>query len=184
MMYFDPNNVPKHKLISLIGEEIKSGVTGSTTYFIKFFESTETIEWIEHSKGIFQIFQKGLLLRIFKSNRSISIPIPFTQLKKFELCKGQETVKPIFLSPFWILLSFGVRVEIARYFKIKAREYSITPTILKIETQTFQLGLETNGYLFENQKNLFLGISEIKDLQIIVQTPNTTLGIASGSESL
>lgn len=173
MIYFESNNVPKSKTLPLIGEEVRSGVVGSTTYFIKSFESDETLEWLENSKGIFQIFKKGLLLRVFKSNKTISIPIPFTEINKLELCKGNETIRPIFLSPFWILLNLGVRTEIARYFRIKVREYLITPTRLRIEASTFRIELETNGYTFESQKDFYKLLTEIKDLRILQPAPNS-----------
>lgn len=173
MTYFESNKVPKSKTLPLIGEEVQLGVIGSTSYFIKSFESTEAMEWLENSKGIFQIFKKGVLLRVFKSNKTISIPILFTEINKLELCKGKETIRPIFLSPFWILLTLGVRTDIARYFRIKFREYSIAPTRLRIETRTFQIGLETNGYTFESQKDFFESLTEIKNLKISQPAPNS-----------
>ncbi|PZX49812.1 hypothetical protein [Algoriphagus chordae] len=56
MKYFATYEIPKHKLLPLIGEEVKNGITGSTTYFIKDFVSVESIELLKDSKGIFQIF--------------------------------------------------------------------------------------------------------------------------------
>lgn len=166
MKYFNSNDVHEHKLRPLIGEAVKNGVTGSTTFFIKSFESNETIALIDDSKAIFQTFTKGLLLRVFKNNRSISLPIPFTDIERFELRKGEEIIKPVFLFPMWILLKLGVQAEIARYFRLRVWEYSIDPTILQIETIDFKLVLETNGYTFGSQKNYFSKLTEIKDLKI------------------
>lgn len=167
MIYFESSYVPKSKTLPLIGEEIHFGVIGSTSYFIKSFESTESLGWLENSKGIFQIFKRGLLLRIFKSNKALSIPIPFAEISTFELHKGKEIIRPIFLSPFWLLLNLGVQIKIARYFRIKVREYSIGPTRISIETKTLRIELEANGYTFESQKALFESLTEIKGLRIV-----------------
>ncbi|SIN69938.1 hypothetical protein [Algoriphagus halophilus] len=151
---------------------MKNGLIGSTTYFIKSFDSVERIELMENAKGILQTFTNGLLLRVFKNNQSISIPIPFSDISKLELRKGQEIVEPIWLYPMWILLKLGVRIEIARYFRMRVGEYSIDPTVLEIETRDFKLGLETNGYTFDSQENYFSKFTEIKDLKIKKPVPN------------
>ncbi len=165
MMYFHSNDVPKHKLLPLIGEEVRGGITGSTTYFIKSFHSIETIELMEDSKGIFQAFTKGLLLRVFKNNRSISLPIPFKEIDMLELIKGTEVCAPYYFSPMWILLKLGIRLEIARYFA-NGSEYSIEPTTLIIQTQAFKLKLESNGFAYNSQADYFSKFGEIKALEI------------------
>jgi hypothetical protein len=79
--------------------------------------------------------------------------------------KGTEVCEPVYFSPMWILLKLGVRLEIARYFANRW-EYSIEPTTLIIQTQTFKLKLETNGFTFSSQADYFLKFSEIKALEI------------------
>lgn len=166
MTYFQSSDIPRRKLLPLIGEETKTGVRGSTTYFIKSFQSAEQIDLMEDSKGIFQLFSKGLLLRIFKNNRSISLPIPFDQIKRLELTKGEEVINPFFLSAMWVLLKLGVKIEIARYFKSFRREYGIKPSALEIETDSFKLRLETNGYTFNSQADFFSKLTEVNGLKI------------------
>jgi hypothetical protein len=166
MTYFYSYEVPKYKLFPLIGEEVKKGIVGSTAYFMKSFDSTEAIDLMENSKGIFQVFTKGLLLRVCKNNNSISLPIPFKEITKLELNKGDENVEPFLLSPMWILLKFGIKIEIARYFRIRLGEYSIGQTTLKIETLSFKLELQTNGYTFNSQDNFFSKLTEIENLNI------------------
>lgn len=88
MQYFISNDKNlKHKLSPIIGDALKSGIKGSTSYFIKLFEADESIEIMENAKGIFQAYTKGLLFITFKSNRSLSIPIPYNQIKKLVLKK-------------------------------------------------------------------------------------------------
>ncbi|WP_339754508.1 hypothetical protein [Algoriphagus aquimarinus] len=171
MKYFATYEIPKHKLLPLIGEEVKNGVTGSTTYFIKSFVSDESIELLKDSKGIFQIFSNGLLLRVFKNNRTISIPIPFNQIKRLELVKGNETIQPIFFFPMWILLKVGLRIDIARYFRLRYWEYKIEATILEIETHSATFKLETNGYTFNSQEEFFAKLTDIQELKIIKPIP-------------
>jgi len=155
MIYYQSNEVAKHKLYPILGEAVKTGVRGSANYFVKSFKANDEIPLITNSKGIFQNFTKGLLLRVYKNNRFISILIPFKSINQIELLKGVEKIQPIFLSPMWILLKLGISLEYARYFRIRISEYSVDPTRLILITDDFSLELETSGYNFESQKRFF-----------------------------
>gem|GEM_PF-5641620 len=147
----------------MLGEEKNYGIRGSTTYFIRHIllnTDDKSCEWIEGAKGIFQSFDKGLLLRVFKSNKSCSIAIPNEQVLSMAIYRGVEAVSPVFLTPFWLLLKLGVRVEIARYFVLYPREYSILPTKLRMVTKDFEMQLESNGFSFLSQKEYFSEISK------------------------
>lgn len=168
MQYLDSNDKNlKHKISPIIGDLLKSGIKGSTSYYIKLFEPDESIDLIENAKGIFQAYTKGLLLIIFKSNRSISIPITYSQIEKLELKKGQETTEPFFLSAMWMLLKLGVRIEVARYFRMHSSEYCIEPTELELQTDSFLIHLEANGYTFQSQEYFFSQFSEIEKFEIV-----------------
>ena len=155
MNYYLSNEVAKHKLYPILGEAVKTGIRGSANYFVKSFKAKEEIPLIEDSKGIFQVFTKGLLFRGYKNNRFISLPIPFNSINKFELLKGAEKVQPIFLSPMWILLKLGISLEYARYFRIRISEYSVGQTQLILKTAEFIIELETSGYSYESQERFF-----------------------------
>ncbi|PTB94074.1 hypothetical protein C9994_12415 [Marivirga lumbricoides] len=172
MHYFDSNESNlRHKLSPFIGEPLQSGIKGSTSYFIKQFEADTAINLLNDSKGIFQAYTKGLLLITFKSNRSLSIPIPYQQIKKLVLLKGQETIDPFFPSVMWMLLKLDVRIEIARYFRMHSSEYSIEPILLEIQTDSYLIHLETNGYTFQSQEAFFSQLTEIEKLRIIKSAP-------------
>lgn len=155
MIYFQSNEVAKHKLYPILGEAVKTGVSGSANYFVKSFKAKEEIPLIEDFKGIFQVFTKGLLFRGYKNNRFISLPIPFNRINKLELNKGAEKVQPIFLSPMWILLKLGISLEYARYFRASISEYSVGQTQLILKTAEFSMELETSGYSYESQERFF-----------------------------
>lgn len=155
MNYYLSNEVAKHTLYPIIGEAVKTGIRGSANYFVKSFKAKEDIPLLVDSKGIFQVFTKGLLFRGYKNNRFISILIPFKSINQFELNKGAEKVQPIFLSPMWVLLNLGVRLEYARYFRASISEYSVGQTQLILKTAEFSMELETSGYSYESQERFF-----------------------------
>lgn len=162
---FSPST-SNYQIQKLIGSEITEGVKGSTVYFIQSFYPKDSLWILENSKGIFQLYSKGLLLRTFKNNKEILITIPFDDVSKLELVKGKEIIRPLFFSPMWILLKIGVPVEIARYFRVMASEYSIDPTSLHVTTVSFQLNFQTNGYTFKGQNSFFSKLSDIDNLII------------------
>ena len=155
MIYYLSNEVAKHKLYPILGEAVKTGIRGSANYFLKSFKAKEEIPLLVDSKGIFQVFTKGLLFRGYKNNRFISLLIPFNSINKLELLKGAEKVQPIFLSPMWVLLNLGISLEYARYFRMRISEYSVDQTRLILMTDDFSLELETSGYNFESQERFF-----------------------------
>lgn len=163
MLLFDSYKPSKSEINRVLGKERNHGVRGSTTYFVMNFHRKgghKILDWMEGAKGIFESFEKGLLLRIFKSNKSSSIPIPHDEVLRVAIYKGVEAVSPAFLTPFWLLLKLGVRVEIARYFVLYPREYSILPTKLRMVTKDFEMQLESNGFSFLSQKEYFSEISK------------------------
>lgn len=171
MLHMESSFPNKSQISKVLGKEIRHGVRGSTTYFVTFFRyNTENIDldWLAGAKGIFQLFEKGILLRLFKSNKANAIPIPHQQFIRIEVEKGREIIEPALLSPFWILLKLGVRTEIARYFKLYPREYAITPTRLMIVTSDFELRLETNGHTYQSQKDFFLAFSKRYNLELLI----------------
>jgi hypothetical protein len=163
MLDIEPNCPSKSQITGVLGKKWDHGVRGSTTYFVMNFHGKgghKILDWMEGAKGIFESFEKGLLLRIFKSNKFSSIPIPHDQVLRMAIYKGVEAVSPVFLTPFWLLLKLGVRVEIARYFILYPREYSILPTKLSVVTKDFEMQLESNGFSFLSQKEYFSEISK------------------------
>lgn len=154
-MFFQEPNPPQRKLGPLIGEPVKQGVRGSSAWFIKAFRFEGHTECLENGKGLFQLFSKGLLFRVFKSNQRVSIAIPYEQIKKLELIIGEEHISPSFGSPMWFLLKLKVPVRIARYFRGSRREYRVDPIILLIDSNVIDLAMETSGYAYHGQKFFF-----------------------------
>lgn len=147
----------------LIGLPIRKGVVGSTTYYVRHCHvNGNPCDILAGHKAIFQLYSGGLLIRTFKSDKRMFVLLPYHDVVGFRLKKGDEEISPIMLSPFWILLKLGVKVEVARYFKAGNTEYSIAETRLEITLSTGKIILETNGYTFNGQARFFnkIGISE------------------------
>ncbi|MDX1427922.1 MAG: hypothetical protein R3206_08865 [Salegentibacter mishustinae] len=157
----------KHKLSQIIGSPFKSGIKGSTTYFVKEIESHVTVEVPDNSKAIFERYSKGLLITFFKSNKSSFLAIPFKEILELRLVKGKETVQPHFPSPMWILLRLGLKLDLARYFRLYTSEYRIEETVLLLRTGSIKIIFITNGYTFNGQSVFFSQLEEIPALQII-----------------
>lgn len=131
---------------------------GSASYFLKGLVGFDSkiFNQIENARCNFQVYQKGLLLRLNSSNQLFAIPILFEELKDFRLVKGDEKVSPFPLSPFWILLKFGVKLSIAKHFSIYLlKEYFINEMKICVRTEKFELVLESNGYKFYEQIKFF-----------------------------
>ncbi len=166
MKVFESENEIR-QITSLIGKPIKKGVVGSTTYYLKHIQDrSHSGKLLEDSKGIFELYSDGLLLRTFKSDKRKLIALPYSVITGIRLTKGREDVSPLLFSPFWVLLKLGVKVEIARYFKVTISEYRIEETALEITTNTGSIGLVTNGYTFPSQAKFFKMIKVLDKLQV------------------
>ena len=176
MEYFFGHEIPVRKLEPILGHPIKKGVRGTPTYFIK--ELTTDLDLsLDHlidGKGLFQLFQRGLLFRIFKNSETYTLTLKFDEISNLTLIKGRETISPIFLSLFWILLRLGVHIDIARYFSGPRREYRIEETVLEIRTSDFCCNLTTSSYTFNAQERFFSNLNSNNKIEII-KTPANTL---------
>ncbi len=129
---------------------------GSTSYFLKKFSSNaETQKLRINSKCNFQLYSKGVLLKAFYSTEVKAIPLPFKDITKIELIRGEEFVNPIFPSIMWFLLKLGVSILIARYFSLRLNQYSIEDMEMKITTSEYSILFTADGHLFESQDRLF-----------------------------
>ncbi|WP_421976034.1 hypothetical protein [Roseivirga seohaensis] len=158
----------RQKLLA-IGSPIKTRLKGSTSYYVKEFKSNDEGLFpkdILKRKAIFEIYTKGLLIHTFYVSDAIAIPIPFEEIKSIHLIRGEEQIAPIPFSLMWILLKFKVRVQIARYFRLRYSEYYIAETELKIETSSFSALLTSGGYTFEGQEKFFNKIKSSVNLTI------------------
>jgi len=172
MKYFSGHEILEHKLDQIIGRPVNSGIRGTTPYFIKELRSEELPEFLtlEDSKGIFQLFENGLLMRVFKSSNNHSIAISFNSLQKLSLIKGKEMINPRMYSLFWLLLKLGVSIDKARYFG-GWNEYRIDETKLILEADNFYCRMICSGLSFNSQARFFESLDknviEIKRLNSI-----------------
>lgn len=152
----------KKSIEKVIGETTKIDwkkpiAIGSSSFYLKSFlpknDSAQLIK--ENSKCSFEKYSKGILLRSNLSNKLSVLPINKSEIKYIKLIRGKESVKPMTLSPMWIMLKLGVSKLIARYFRIILGEYSIKEMKLKIETENQIMEFTQNGYIFERQLSFF-----------------------------
>ena len=139
----------------------KPKAIGSSSFYLKSFkaknDSAQLIK--ENSKCSFEKYSNGILLRSNLSNKLSVLPINKSEIKYIKLIRGKESVKPLTLSPMWIMLKLGISKLIARYFRIVLREYSINEMKLKIETENQIMEFTQNGYIFERQLSFFKNLN-------------------------
>lgn len=173
-MYYEENELSDRKIESILGKPLKKWIRGSDPFFIKYFKiiSDLNINSLTGYKGIFELYDGGLLLRAFKSDKRILIPIGLAGVEFIKIQKGQETIDPTPLYPMWILMKLGLSIEKARYFQIFGFEYNIQETLIYIKSQLFELKLGSNGYSFKGHEKFF-SRSRLNDKLIIVKpTPS------------
>lgn len=169
MNLFHGHKIPTYKTDPILGSPIRKGVRGTPNYFIKELTGERQIEQkdLVGAKGLFQLYQKGLLLRIYKNTNTWSLAIPFSEISKLRLTKGVETIRPRFMRPMWILLNLGVHKDVARYFAQYWGEYKIEDALLQINTECFSCELTTSSYTFNAQENFFSRLDLAGKIEIL-----------------
>lgn len=172
-MYYEENELPDRKIESILGKPVKEWIRGSDPFFIKYFKiiSDLKINSLTGYKGIFELYDGGLLLRAFKSDKRILIPIELAGIEYIKIQKGQEIIDPSPLYPMWILMKLGLSIEKARYFQIFGYEYSIQETLINIKSQLFEMKLGSNGYSFKGHEKFFLRLRLNDKLMIVKPAP-------------
>lgn len=145
-----------------IKEQFTNGTIGSALYRpLKVNLNSGVFSLIEqNSRGNFEKYKKGLLLRINKNQDLYFIAISYNEIDRIELKKGKEVISPLLFSPFRLLLNLGVPVRYARYFRIHLSEYSIERMTLKIVSNSESVVLDSNGYNYYGEKDYFKSIKE------------------------
>jgi len=162
-MILKEKEITNHNLNRLIGEPIKTDLknlksVGTTSFYLKNFKNKkDQMDSLKiDSKGNFELFEKGLLLRLNHSNKLLAIPIQINDLVKIKLTRGRELINPFPLSPMWILLKLGVSILYSRYFQLWwFNEYRIDEMNLIIETTEYEIKMIANSYSFESQQRFF-----------------------------
>ncbi len=133
---------------------------GNVNYFLKECEiNKKVIPELIDLRCSFEKYQKGLLMRISKGDLRKYLMIPYSEIERFELIKGKETINTEKYTPLWILLKTGVRLKYARYFAIgKINEHRIEELNLNLKMKDLKLNLIINGYSYESQNKLFKDI--------------------------
>lgn len=145
-------------------------ILGSTFYYVKSFKAKEISTPVHleiDSRCSFQKYDFGLLLYSTKSSSTTKAPIPYRAIKRVELIKGVEVIKPLPLSLMGIMLKLGVPLNTARYFKSRFNEYTIEDMILHIHTDRYEVGFIANGHTFESQLKFFQSIIPPEILSVV-----------------
>jgi len=145
---------------------------GSAGFYLKSFKSknTESENLKLDSKCNFEKRTGGILLRANYSNRLTAIPFQKEKIIEITITRGEESVNPVFLSPMWILLKFGISKLYARYFKIFISEYSIDQMELDLKSEEYEMKFIANGYLFERQLQFFENLNYQNKLRVNEKT--------------
>ncbi|WP_421750278.1 hypothetical protein [Croceimicrobium sp.] len=146
--------------------------SGTASLFLKEYNSTSRfLEGLTiGSKCNFELRPKGLLLHVSLQNQYQQIPIPFSEIKKLEIEKGAESIKPIPMFPMWILLKLGLSIRYARYFRLKAWEYTISELKLRLITELYDMSFQSNGYNYIALAQYFKWSNLNPDLIVLKKT--------------
>ena len=168
---YEEHQLSQWKLSKLIGDPITKGVRGSTGYFIEevhWKEATPTPFDLSMAKCNLQIYEKGLLMRCFYSNKQVLIPIAFSQMRAIEVNGGQETMSYRTFSLMRKLRSLGMSMRYARYFANKrgAHEYQVEALEVWLRTDFVLFRLSASGYHHRAQVDFFHSLDLGDKLQI------------------
>lgn len=173
---YEEHQLSQWKLSKLIGDPITKGVRGSTGYFIEevhWKEATPTPFDLSMAKCNFQIYEKGLLMRCFYSNKQVLIPIAFSQMRTIQVNGGQETI-PKHFSLMRFLVKSGVSMRYARYashFRFgrglgHLKGYKVEPLEIKLTTEFVTFQLTASGYDHTSQLIFFKSLNLGERLKI------------------
>ena len=172
-MILTEEHIEERKIEQSIGEQIKPCWTkpkpngGPGLYLKSFKNKTGGIDKLKlDSKCNFEKRTSGLLLHSNFSNKRALIPIPEKDIIELKIVRGKEEINPVPLYPMWVLMKLGVSVLTARYFAMRANQYSIRQMKLSITTKDYDMGFIANGFLFERQLD-FLQTLEIGNKLVV-----------------
>ncbi len=137
---------------------------GGPSLFLKSFisEIEQNKPLPVNSKCNFEQRKNGIIIHTNFSNNYNIILLPKKEIIEIKLFKGYEFIRPIPLSPFWILLKIGVPLRYARYLKMYyPKEYLIEEMKITMKTSLYEVNFTGSGYSYESKlsflKNLNLG---------------------------
>ncbi|MFV1884855.1 MAG: hypothetical protein ACMZ7B_10230 [Balneola sp.] len=105
-------------------------------------------------KGIFQRYEKGLLLFLNGSNYQNAILIDYDSIKKLILIKGKESVS-VWKSPILaFLVQRGFTFKHTRKF-IPGLGFRLKETELFVLTNKYRIRMTTNGFSYSSQLKYF-----------------------------
>lgn len=172
-MILTGKNIDNRKIETLIGKPITinfknpKAIGGPGLYLKSFLCKTENDEIIAtNSKCNIEKRTNGILVHTNFLNRQSLIPIQKKEILEMEIIRGNEKVDPFFLSPMWILLKLGLSIRYARYFRLRAHEYSIENMKLNLDTKYYNFKFIASGYLFESQLNFINSLDYGKKIKV------------------
>jgi hypothetical protein len=140
----------------------KEGGSGSNLFWIREYQINGERKEDINLRCHFGKFENGLLLSVDESQKTTHIAVDYASIDSIKLEKGEETIAPLWISPFRLLLYLKVPVRYARYFRWRLSEYSIGPLRLKIFSGEDFIFLDSNGYNYESTRNYFKSLRGLK----------------------
>lgn len=144
-----------------IKEQFRSGTVGSELYRLTDLRLKSEVKHLIDldTRCNFEKYEKGLLLRVNQNQKLYFIAISYTDISSINLVKGEETISPLFFSPFRFLLLMGVHIRYARYFRISLSEYRVERMSLIIRAGEDIIKLDSNGYNYYSELKFFKAIN-------------------------
>lgn len=144
--------------------------TGSSMFFVREATDPEGNPLPlkrEEMKGIFQKYEKGLMLYLNKSNYQNAILISYDSVKRISLIQYLEERKvpsELFLKIFFAIPNNPISRFMYRMYRYKTRE-----TLLEIETNYFKAKLATSYSSFSTSEKYFSSLDCADRFQVVEQ---------------
>jgi hypothetical protein len=125
-------------------------------------------------KTHFEWTKNGAVIRMRTITKLYAIGITDNQIAFVTLTKAPDYVYAIPLLPFWILLKLGVKLSIAKWFKLRGDTLIYGPCLIQLSlTDSQMLTYQLDGSLWNDCLSTFK-IDKIKERLKIVDERSTT----------
>jgi hypothetical protein len=141
-----------------ISERIRSKTYGLGHLMYKSGNSVLDEFYERHNNTIkthFDWTKKGAVIRVRTLNKLYAIGLEEWGFKNITITKHQDYIYAFPFMPFWILLRLGVRMEIAKWFRLRGDKIDRGRCELTIEHNDNVMNFELAGDLWINLVNTF-----------------------------
>src|SRR5687768_3404506 len=118
---------------------------------LKFYEQESNT-----TKTHFEWTKKGAVIRMRTMKKLFAIGLKDEQIQFITLTKAPDYIYAVPLFPFWILLKLGVRLSIAKWFRLRGDKLIYGPGLIQLRlTDNQMLTYQQDGSLWKDCLSTF-----------------------------